>query len=122
MNIINQYFHISLFNLLLLAFASFAWTRVFVRFRSGDTTPKWFIFWSVIWFGLIVIIFLPGKADFIATILGVSNGPDALLTVAVVFLFYTAYRLYAKIDGIEEDLSRLTRFITLNQAKTKHKK
>lgn len=117
-----QTIHISLFNIILLLFAFFAWTRVFLRFRSGDTSIKWFVFWSIIWFGLVLIIFLPGKADFFTRVLGVSRAPDAMLTLAVVLLLYTVYRLYVKIDSLEGEITGLTRHITLSAIKARLKK
>lgn len=122
LDFITERIHITLFNIILLLFAFFAWTRVFLRFRSGDTSIKWFTFWSLIWIGLVIIIFLPGKADFFTKILGVSRAPDALLTLAVVLLLYTVYRLYVKIDLLEGEITGLTRHITLSSIKDRLKK
>ena len=99
---------------ILTLFALFAWSRAFLRFRSKVINQKEFIFWSILWLAVIIIVFIPGKTTALAHLLGMGRGFDAMVFLAVIALFYAVYRLYIKANEIEREITELVRQIALN--------
>ena len=79
-------------------------------------------FWSLLWFSLIFAIFIPGKANFLAKLLGLENGLDAMFFFGIVALFYAIYRLYIKANETEQILTELVRQIALKNVKSRKKR
>ena len=98
---------------ILTIFALFAWTRVVMRFRDKVVNSKELAFWTLVWFGIIVVIFLPYKTTIVAKLLGMERGIDAMFLIAIVTLFYALYRLYMKSNENEQEMTRLVRQIAL---------
>lgn len=98
-------------------FAIFAWTRAYQRWREHVFSYKELVFWTIVWGAAVVLIFTPGKTDFIARSLGVQRGSDAIFAFATVVLFYMVYRVYAKVDKLEKDLTKLVRNIAIRSSK-----
>jgi hypothetical protein len=102
-------------------FALFAWSRAYLRWQERLFTLKEFAFWTFVWVGVIVLIFTPGKTDFIAEWLGVGRGSDAIFAVGLVLIFYMVYRLYAKVDKLERDLAKLIQHLALTRGRRTRK-
>lgn len=94
-------------------FALFAWSRAYQRWRDRTFSNNEFLFWSLIWAAAIFLILFPVKSDFLAELLGVGRGADAVFAIGLVVLFYMVYRVYAKLDKAEKDLARLVRALAL---------
>jgi len=107
---------------ILTVFALFAWSRAFLRFRGKVINQKEFGFWSLIWFGFIIVVFIPGKTTTLANLLGMGRGFDAMMFMAVALLFYSVYRLYVRINEIEQEITEVIRQLALNIAISKNTK
>ena len=114
---------LALIKILLTLFALFAWSRAVIRFYSKDLNLKELIFWSFLWLLMIVLVFIPGKTNFLAKILGMERGNDAMFFLGIVALFYASYRLYVKSNEQEKEITRLVRALALKNVKrnTKYK-
>ena len=112
---------LALIKIVFTLFAIFAWSRVVIRFRLKDVSIKELLFWSLVWGGMVVLVFIPGKANFLAKMLGMDRGNDAMFFVAIVALFYTAYRLYVKINEQDKEITRLVRALALKNVKNNKK-
>lgn len=99
--------------IILTIFAIFAWTRVVMRFRDRVVNSKELAFWTLVWFGTIIVVFLPYKTTAIAKLLGMERGFDAMALIAIVALFYAVYRLYIKLNETEREITKLVRQIAL---------
>ncbi|MEI6040036.1 MAG: DUF2304 family protein [Candidatus Berkelbacteria bacterium] len=98
---------------ILSLFAVFAWTRVVLRFKDKVANAKELGFWSLVWLGFIIIIFIPYKTTFVAHLLGMERGFDAMALIAIVALFYAVYRLYIKMNEAEREITKLVRQVAL---------
>lgn len=112
---------ISPIKIIFTLFALFAWSRAFLQFRNKLMNVKEFSFWSLLWLGLIILIFLPGKTTLMARVLGMNRGLDAMFFIAVVALFYSVYRLYSKSNESEREITALIRKIALKSCQTKNR-
>ena len=106
-------------SILVTFFALFAWSRAYQRWREKIFNHKELIFWTVIWFTAIFLSLYPVKSEFLAKILRIGRGSDAVFAIATIILFYSVYRLYAKTDKHEKDLARLVRELALNNPSVK---
>lgn len=112
-------FEIASVKILFTIFALFAWSRAFARFRQGLLNVKEMIFWTLLWGGLTVLVFIPGKSDLLARILGMKRGLDAMFFIGMVILYYAIYRLYAIATNHEKQMTELIRKIALENEKKK---
>lgn len=108
---------LALIKILFTLFAVFAWSRAVIRFYSKDLNLKELIFWSFLWLAMIILVFIPGKTNFLAKILGMERGNDAMFFLGIVALFYASYRLYVKANEQEKEITRLVRALALKNIK-----
>ncbi|MCL5407057.1 MAG: DUF2304 family protein [Patescibacteria group bacterium] len=113
---------LALIKIIFTLFAVFAWSRVLIRFRSKDLNYKELIFWSFVWLLMIVLVFIPGKTNFLAKMLGMDRGNDAMFFLGIVALFYATYRLYVKINEQEKEITKLVRALALKNVKKAKRK
>lgn len=108
---------LALIKVIFTLFAVFAWSRVLIRFRSKDLNHKELIFWSFVWGLMIVLVYIPGKTNFLAKMVGMERGNDAMFFLGIVALFYATYRLYVKINEQEKEITKLVRALALKNIK-----
>ena len=112
---------LALIKILFTLFALFAWTRAIIRFYHKDLNLKELAFWTILWLGMIILVFVPGKTNFLAKMLGMERGNDAMFFLAIVALFYTSYRLYIKSNEQEKEITRLVRALALKNVRKRRK-
>jgi len=108
-----MHFSLALIKILFSLFALFAWSRAVIRFYTKDLNLKELFFWSLLWLAMIVLVFVPGKTNFLAKILGMERGNDAVFFLGIVALFYASYRLYVKANEQEKEITKLVRALAL---------
>jgi len=104
-------------SIIMIVFALFAYAAVVHRVRKGEITKGEFIFWSVVWFGVIIVALIPSFASAIADFFGIGRGVDVLIYVAILVLFYLIFRVYVKLEKIEQEVTLLVRKIALSKKK-----
>mgnify|MGYP001618686197 FL=1 len=112
---------VALVKILFTIFAVFAWSRAIIRFNAKDLNFKELIFWSLIWILMIVLVFVPGKTNFLAKMIGIDRVNDAMFFLAIVALFYASYRLYVKSNEQEKEITKLVRALALKNIRKKKK-
>jgi len=90
-----------------LIFIAFATSRAYLRFKDKSLNLANLIFWIVIWGLALIFIFNPKISDKIASFLGLQRGTDTILFLASILLFYLVFRIYVKVDSIDQNLTRL---------------
>lgn len=98
---------------LITAIALVALLATFRRFKKGTIGRLELLVWLLLWGGVGVVIWNPSLTNFIAGLLGVGRGADAVFYVSIVVLFYVLFRLYGKIENLEHQLSELVKKIAL---------
>ena len=87
-----------------IIFSLFALSRVLLRTKDKKLTIPEFVFWIFIWSGLIVLAFVPYVSVALAEVVGIGRGIDFIIYVSVGLLFYLIFRLYIKIEEIEQQM------------------
>jgi len=102
-----------LLEIIVVVFAAFAISRSFLRYRAGSESLLEFLLWIFIWASVIVVVIFPEITAKPAQFFGIGRGIDLLIYGALIFLTYSVYRIYAKIEKVEQDITKLTREIAL---------
>ena len=85
---------------LILAVTVFA--KSYLDFRSRTESLRVFLFWTITWASIVVIALFPSIIDAIISFAGGGRaGLGTFFGMAIVFLFFTVYRVYVKIGRIE---------------------
>lgn len=95
--------------ILAVLFAIVAVRRVIVRYRRGGALTLELVLWTLVFSSIGIVVFIPSTTDRFAHWLGVSSGFNALTFLAVAALFFAVFRLIARVQTIERDLTKLVR-------------
>ena len=100
---------------ILVAALGLTWRRE----RQGALSRLGAMLWSALWVAAAVVVLLPDVATSFAAAVGVGRGVDAVLYLAVLFLFYLVFRVFLRLDKIDRDITKLVRKIGLEEADRK---
>ena len=86
-----------------------------LRFRDGKMSLGMLIVWILIWVIVIVIALFPNSTNYLAIITGIGRGLDFALILGLLLSFYLIFKMYNKIENIEEELTDLVRELALQR-------
>lgn len=107
--------------IILLIFLGFAFSRVILRFKEGSLALGAFLFWAGIWFMAGFTVVFPSFTSYVASQIGIQRGTDAVIYLSLALLFYLIFRTNILIENLKEEISRLTKEITLKRSKNNKK-
>ena len=81
----------------------------FLHFRRREFKIAEFIFWQVLWLGLIIVVIFPGSVRFILSTFSISRTFDLVVIVGVVVLFGVSFRSYVIIRRLEKKVEDFVR-------------
>jgi len=113
----------SFLQILIIVFIIFVLGRVMTKYTKQDINFREWLTWSVFWLVVGVAAALPKTTDIIASKLGLATGRgvDLAVYISIPVLFYIIFRLFAKIDRLEEDITKVVRHIALQDKSEKQK-
>jgi hypothetical protein len=79
------------------------------RARQGVIRWGEALLWAALWVAAAVVIVLPKTTSLIATLIGVGRGVDAVVYVSVTLLFALLFRVFLKIDRLDQQITTLVR-------------
>jgi len=97
--------------IILILFIVFASLRTVYRFRKHEISVREFVVWILLWILAALATLMPQSADIIARKVGLATGRGVDLAVysSIPLLFYIIFRLFAKVDRIEKQLTKIVR-------------
>ena len=103
--------------------AAIAVSKSYVDFRARRESLQIFVFWLVTWTGIVVVALFPSIIDVIlVTFGGGRTGLGTFFGMAIVFLFFVVYRIYVKVDRIQQTLTKTIQDLALREEwKTKNR-
>lgn len=108
---------INILQIIVVLFALFALSRAILRFKDGKITKKELVLWTIVWLAAIVIILMPFTTTFVANILGVARGADVIVYLSIILLFYLVFRIYVKLESLEQDITKVVREVAIKKKK-----
>lgn len=89
--------------------------RLFLRWRSKRLSLGEFLLWSLLWLVILAVVLFPGITFIPANWLGISRGVDLLVYSSIILLFLLVYKLFAKTEEIEQELTALVRKLAIRE-------
>jgi len=103
--------------IILTAFAAFGFLAAVSRFRRGGIGLRQLTLWSLLWAAVIGVVLRPEIASDVARRLGVGRGADVVTYLSIVALFYLQFRLFARVEEQERQITKLARELALKDIK-----
>ena len=90
-------------------------SRSIIKFRSKELSKTNLAAWIILWLVGIVIVLIPDITFSIARVFGVGRGADLVIYLSLAVLFLVVFRLVAKTEKLERDVTKLSRNIALEK-------
>ena len=72
------------------------------------------ILWTILWLFVILFSIFPGISNGFAKLFGITRGFDFIVIVVFVVLFYIVFRLFNKIDILQDEINKIVKEMALN--------
>ena len=105
----------SAIQIVLVLFAVFAFSRALVGVRRGTLRTGPFVLWSLFWGAVVIVAFRPETTATIAHVFGVGRGADLAIYLALLLVFFLMFRLFARLEDLERQLTRFVRAQALKE-------
>jgi hypothetical protein len=89
-----------------------------LRFRGGKMSIGMLLLWIFIWLVIIIISLYPNDTNYLANYTGIGRGLDFVLIIGLLLSFYLIFKMYNKIESIEEELTDLIRELAIQNKNT----
>lgn len=100
-----------IFSILLAAIAI---SKSYVDFRSRLESFQIFLFWTSIWIAIVIVALFPSVIEILINSFGGGRaGLGTFFGMAIVFLFFVVYRIYVKLERIEQKLTKAVQELAL---------
>ena len=104
-----------LYQVLVIIIAILAILLVFDRYHKKRTSLQTFILWTLLWGLLVIFAIIPESSSILAIILGIHRGLDLILIFGIIGAYYLIFRVYLKIEKINQDITELVRKIAMDK-------
>ncbi|MFH0853303.1 MAG: DUF2304 family protein [bacterium] len=95
--------------IIVVIFALFAISRAIYRFRSKQISLREVFLWIIIWLIGTLVVLLPSTTDYLARLLGVGRGVDAIIYLSIIGIVYALFRVFVKLEHIEHEITTIVR-------------
>lgn len=109
---------IELYQIIAIVLGLIAILYSIIRFRNGMMSVGMLFLWIAIWLIIIIISLYPNDTNYLASYTGIGRGLDFVLILAILLSFYLIFKMYNKIESIEEELTDLVREIAIQNKNT----
>ena len=86
---------------------------LFIRVRNGKNTIGSLLVWILLWIILVLFVLIPEISTFFATLFGITRGLDFIVVVVLAVMAYIIFRLYNKVDKLENNLNKIVKEIAI---------
>jgi hypothetical protein len=98
-------------------------SKSYVDFRARAESFRVFLFWLVTWTAIVVVALFPSLIDvLISAFGGGSGGVGTFLGMALVFLFFVVYRVYMKLERMQQNLTKTIQELALRDQSISRRK
>ncbi|MBZ9571025.1 DUF2304 family protein [Methanobrevibacter sp. TMH8] len=104
-----------LYQVLVIIIAIVAILLIFDRYHKKKTSIQTFILWVILWVILAIFTIVPESSNILAHLIGIGRGLDLVLIFAIIGSYYLIFRVYLKIEKIDQDITELVRKISMDK-------
>ena len=104
-----------------ILFAAIVISKSYVDLRARAESLQMFIFWVFTWALIVLVALFPSIIDILiaSTIYG-RAGLGTVFGMGLVFLFFVVYRIYVKMERVEQMLTKTIQELALKEQHTEH--
>ena len=96
-----------------LVLAIIAISKSYVDFRARRESLQMFVLWTLTWAAIVFVALVPRSIDMLLG--GSSAGVGRFLGMAVVFVFFLLYRVYVRVERLEQKITTLVQEVALRE-------
>lgn len=85
-----------------------------LRYLNEKQSLGTLILWALFWIIVSVFAVFPHFTNPIARLFGIARGLDFVIILVFAVLVYTIYKLYNKVDNLEDNLNKVVKELALN--------
>ena len=89
--------------------AGIAISKSYVGVRTRAESFQVFIFWTLTWVAIVIVALFPALVDLVIASFGEKR--------ALVFLYFLVYRIYMRLDHMEQQLVKIVQELSLRDWK-----
>ncbi|MBI2099143.1 DUF2304 domain-containing protein [Candidatus Uhrbacteria bacterium] len=101
--------------IILLSFIVFAVFRLLLRRRGNAISVRWLILWLIFWLAAGIVVAIPETTTRLANLVGIGRGSDLAVYLAVLGIYYLAFRLMVRVEKMERDISKITEELAIRE-------
>jgi hypothetical protein len=113
--------HLMLYQILFILIAIVAILFVLKLFNDKRLSGQTFALWIILWIIICFFAFIPSTTNYLARFVGIGRGVDLLIILGIIGGYYLLFRLYLKIDKINQDITKLVSEIAIVNEKKQSK-
>ncbi|HEX9664667.1 MAG TPA: DUF2304 domain-containing protein [Patescibacteria group bacterium] len=98
-----------IFQVLTVVFVLYVFYKIWVRYKDKTINRREFIFWVLVWLIVGVIVLFPELTTYLARLVGIGRGVDLIIYISIAILFYMVFKIFLRIDKIDQEITALTR-------------
>lgn len=95
--------------ILFTCIAVVALVRVVQRGSARHLSVPLTVVAAIVWISVLVFTWVPTLLDRVASLVGVGRGVDTAVYFSVLLLLYLVFRIFVRLEHLEDQLTRLTR-------------
>jgi small membrane protein len=96
--------------------AAIAISKSYVDFRSRQESLQIFLFWIITWTMIVIVALFPSIIDVLINAFGGGRtGLGTFFGMALVFLYFVVYRVYVKIERMDQKLTKMVQELALRE-------
>ena|SRR6476620_6080746 len=97
--------------------AVIAVSKSYVDFRARVESLQMFVLWVLTWAAIVLVALFPTIVDYLLlTPAGTARaGLGTVFGMGLVFLFFVAYRIYVKLERVEQKLTKTIQELALRE-------
>ena len=90
-------------------FIVFILLKLFLQKQKNKISLWAFLIWLLLWLAVLIVFWLPDTTSYLAAWLGIGRGADLVVYVSILVIFYMIFRVFVRLNKIEEDITKVVR-------------
>ncbi|AMD17262.1 hypothetical protein TL18_04025 [Methanobrevibacter sp. YE315] len=103
-----------LYSILFPIIAIIAIVWFLVRYLKEKNSLVTTILWTIFWILVSLFAVFPNFSNSFARLFGITRGLDFIIIIVFAVLVYTIFKLYTKMDKLEDDVNKIVKEVALN--------